>query len=316
MLIAELSLSLLLSAAFAQEASTAPRLKARPAPTPGEFAVSPDGRFRWIAGDKHINVRPAPNKPERKVALPPLEKKSIRRKMLFAERSPLFLIIDEEDQEVGLHLKTRRGAEKAKALLLASTLRLLDSEGRVLWTRRMQDKAIVGKSGDARALSVANDGTVAVLLQDVDPYAKARPYIHVFDPKGREVKSLDYTKWTRVDELLLSPDGKALMVRGFGLVPEDGEWSKAFGYYPTRADKEFLIPAPKSPDERQLRGFDSLLWACCIKESGQLSAVTSAGARQALTEEDARKRFGPPPTPSGFQAPPGTGERKTPAPAP
>lgn len=298
MLIAELCLSLLLSPAFAEDggAKAAP-LKALPAPTPGEFALSPDGRFRWIAGEKHINVRPAPGKPERKVPLPPLEKSTLRRKMLFAERGPLFLIIDEEDQEVGLHLKTRRGAKNAKALLLASTLRLTDSDGRVLWSKRMQDKAIVGKSGEARSLTVANDGTVAVLLQDVDPYAKARPFIHVFDPKGRELKSLDYTKWTRVDELLLSPDGKALMVRGFGLVPEDGEWSKAFGYYPTRSDKEFLIPAPKSPDARQLRGFDSMLWACCIQEDGQLAAITPSGARQAMTEEDARKRFGPPPAP-------------------
>ena len=283
----------------AQGPSTAPasvRLTAFPAPTPGNFSVSPDGRFRWIEGDDHVFVRESPEKPERRVSLPRAARAVGQRTLLFAERGPRFCILDEENQEFGLHLDSRRGAETAKALLLASTLRLMDSDGHVLWTRRMPDKAIVGKAGAARRLSIANDGTVAVLLQDVDPYAKARPYLYVFDSRGRDLKSLDYTQWTKIDEFALAHDGSALAVRGFGNIPKEEGFAKAFGYYPLSAKKGFLFAAPGMEGGLQLRGFDSALWACCFKEGGQLWAVSPAGAKQAVPAGEADQRFGPLPS--------------------
>jgi len=293
------SAQLLIFAAFgplvAQGASTAPasvHLTALPAPSPGNFSVSPDGRFRWIEGEDHVYVRESVDKPEHRVPLPRAERGVTKRTLIFAGTGPRFCILDEENREFGLHLDSRRGPEVAKALLLASTLRLLDSDGHVLWARRMPDKAIVGNAGAARGISIANDGTVAVLLQDVDPYAKARPYLYVFDVRGRDVKSLDYTQWTRIDEFALAFDGSALAVRGFGNIPQDEGFAKAFGYYPLRAKKGFLFAASGMEEGRQLRGFDSALWACCFKENGRLWAVGPTGSKEALRDAEADQRFG------------------------
>lgn len=272
------------------------RLRGRSAPTPADFLVSPDGRFRWVAGEDYVQIRPAPGKKERRIKLPAPEGKISRRRVLFAERGPRFCVIDEEDQEFGLHLDARRGPESAKALLLASTVRLLDSNGALLWRRRMPDKAIVGKAGEARALSIGNDGTVAILLQDVDPYAKARPYLYVFDARGRELLGLDYTQWTKIEEFALSSDGGALALRGFGHVPEEERWSKAFGYYPTRSKKGVVIPTPDIEEGRHLRGFDSARWACCAKEGGELFAIGPSGEKRRIPPEEADRRFGTPPS--------------------
>ncbi|MBI5242859.1 MAG: hypothetical protein HY922_04135 [Elusimicrobia bacterium] len=295
-MIIELIFLAALSPLSAEEPDSA-RLRGQSAPAPADFLVSPDGRLRWVAGDNYVLVRPGPGKKERRIRLPPPDGKISKRRVLFADRGPRFCLIDEEDQEFGLHLEARRGQESAKALLLASTVRLLDSNGMLLWKRRMPDKAIVGKAGDARALSIGNDGTVAILLQDVDPYAKARPYLYVFDARGRELKSLDYTQWTKIDEFALSADGGALAIRGFGHVPEEEKWSKAFGYYPVRSKKGVIIPMPELDEGRHLRGFDPALWACCAKEGGRLFAIGPAGDKTALSPEEADRRFGPSPSP-------------------
>lgn len=286
----------LLAPLFAQTPSSAPvpsqTLQGQPPPTPGSVLLSPDGRFRWVEGEDAVFVR-TEDGPERRVRLPAPLESAARRRVLFAAGARHFCVLEEKDSDFGLHVDVRKGAKKAKALLLSSTLRLIDERGRPLWARPLPEKAIVGKASEARILALAGDGTTAILLQDVDPYNKVRPLLMVFDARGRELRALDYAQWTRIDEFALSADGRALAVRGFGLVPEDGDWSKAVGVYPLAGKgKPRVIGVPKAEESRELRGFDKDLWTCCVKEGGKLSALGPAGEKTLLEPAEADRRFG------------------------
>ncbi|MEK9144775.1 MAG: hypothetical protein AAB339_04100 [Elusimicrobiota bacterium] len=261
-------------------------------PSAGNAFLSPDGRLRWMEGDSFVTVAEDEERPERKVKLPPIASRASKRRVLFAERSSRFCLLEEGDSELGLHLGTRRGHEKAKALVVASKLHLIDSNGRILWSRRLPEKAIVGRAADARSLLIANDGTLALLLQDVDPYGKARPMLLAISPKGRDLLSLDSTAWSRIEEFKLSLDGSALAVRGFGFVPEDENWSKAFGYYPLRSGKARVHPVHKaSGGGGSLLGFDAEGWVCCVREDGKSYAFGPLGPRKAVEERERLLRF-------------------------
>ncbi len=260
-------------------------------PSAGNAFISPDGRLRWVEGDSFVTVAEDAERPERKVKLPPIASRASKRRVLFAERSSRFCLLEEGDSELGLHLGTRRGHEKAKALLVASKLHLLESNGRILWSRRLPEKAIVGRAADARSLLIANDGTLALLLQDVDPYGKDRPMLLVISPKGRDLLSLDSTAWSRIEEFKLSLDGSALAIRGFGWVPEDEDWSKALGYYPLRSGKARVHPVPRASEGGSLLGFNAEGWVCCVREDGKSFAFGPLGPRKAVEERERLLRF-------------------------
>ncbi|MFA6029979.1 MAG: hypothetical protein WC969_09010 [Elusimicrobiota bacterium] len=286
----------LLGPLAAQTPSSAPvpaqALQGQPPPTPGSVLLAPDGRFRWVEGEDAVFVR-TDDGSERRVRLPSPLEKAARRRVLFAAGARHFCVLEEKDSDFGLHVNARKGAKNAKALLLSSTLRLIDERGRPLWARPLPEKAIVGKASEARILALAGDGTTAILLQDIDPYNKVRPLLMVFDARGRELRALDYAQWTRVDEFALSADGRALAVRGFGLVPEDADWSKAVGVYPLNGRaKPRIAAAPKAEESRELRGFDKDLWVCCVKEGGTLSALGPAGEKTPVDPAEADRRFG------------------------
>ena len=113
----------------------------------------------------------------------------------------------------------------------------------------------------------------------------------VISPRGRDLLSLDSTAWSRIDEFALSPDGAALAVRGFGLVPEEEDWSKALGYYPLRSGKTRIHPIPKAEDGDSLLGFDAEGWACCVREEGARYAFNRLGTRAALNDREILRRF-------------------------
>lgn len=286
-----LPLLFLLSPAWAGDPPHPAPPSTLPIPTAGNVLVSPDGRLRWVEGESFVSVAADSERPERKVALPPMGDREAKRRVLFAERSSRFCLLEENDSELGLHLGTRRGQEKAKALVVSSKLHLIESNGRILWSRRLPEKAIVGKAADARSLRIANNGTLAILLQDVDPYGKDRPMLLVIGPKGRDLLSLDSAAWSHIDDFALSPDGAALAVRGFGLVPEEEDWSKALGYYPLRSGKTRVHPVPKAEDGGLPLGFDAEGWVCCAREEGRSYAFGPLGPRKALDEREILRRF-------------------------
>lgn len=251
--------------------------------------TSPDRRFLWNEGAAFITVIRPGSRKSRTVRLPPPPGKGWARRLLFAERGDFFCVLDEETRELGLHLDAPRGASAAKAMVVASTLRLLDARGKVRWTRRMRDNHIVGSRDGAPALRLAPAGTLAMLLQDADPYTKTHPLLLVMDRENKELLRLDYTSWSRIDEFALSDDGAALAVRGVGRIPDEETWGKAFAYYMTGDRRRWIHGVRGASSGRHLRGFDRAGWACCLKQGASFLAFGSKGRVRTLEPDEAAR---------------------------
>jgi hypothetical protein len=204
-------------------------------------SVSPDGSIRWTRGASEyaFTTRKGKEKRRRLPAVPKGEGWS--RRLLFSEKGNFFCVLDEKNEELGLHLGGRRGPAAAKLAVSASILTLVRTGGRALWKKRLRDRHFGGpKTKDDLPLQIAEDGTLAVLLQDGDPYAKSRPVVLVVDPRGKKKLELGYTVWSRVDELALSEDGKELSVRGLGRIPDREDWGRAVGNYRLDSDRSWV----------------------------------------------------------------------------
>lgn len=256
-------------------------------------AVSPDGRLSWEPGDDHVDMRrPSGFRSRgREVPLPALEK-GARRSVVFAPSGDSFAVLDQATAAVGLHQDSPRGSRAAQAFVAGATLRMVAVNGRVLWTKKMPETHAVGGEGAAQPLALGGDGSAALLLQDVDPYTKARPLVIVFDAKGRERLRLDYTAWSRVDEMLLSGDGAWLALRGIGRVPDQEAWGAALGHYRLSDGDRLVVSAAAASGGSSLLAFSDDGTVCCLREGKSLVAVGHDGARQTLTREEAARRFG------------------------
>ncbi|MFH2201914.1 MAG: hypothetical protein ABIJ96_02260 [Elusimicrobiota bacterium] len=208
-----------------------------------DVLTSPDGRFAWKPGGKQVAVySPRTGKKKRNLRLPPASGDHVRRKVLFAPRGEHFCLLDEKLSEVGLHLAARRGARAARALVVSSTLHLINADGRTLWKKKLPDIHALDDPQGARAPQVAADGTLAILLQDADAaHANPRPQLFVFDAKGKQRLRLDYLHWRRVDVFALSPRGLYLAVRGYGHIKDEEDWGEAVGVYGTRGKKRQVV---------------------------------------------------------------------------
>ncbi|MBI3300126.1 MAG: hypothetical protein HYZ75_18320 [Elusimicrobia bacterium] len=264
-----------------------------PATARAAGGMSADGRLSWDPGDAAvtINKRSGFSARGQKIALPALAKDA-KRRVVFPIRGDRFAVLDAADDAVGLHQNSPRGARGALAVVTGATLRLLNLRGRVLWTKRLPETHTVGGEAGVEPLTVGADGSSALLLQDVDPYSKAKPFILVLDPKGKDVLRLDYTSWSRVDEMLLSDDGKWLIVRGIGRIPADDAWGTALGHYRLEDGDAAVFPTPKASGAKSLRAVDAKGWACCLLEGKILSAVDHDGGRDPVPFGELGKRFG------------------------
>ncbi|MFC1678670.1 hypothetical protein ACFL2T_00420 [Elusimicrobiota bacterium] len=254
--------------------------------------VSPDRRFTWSEKDDFVTAVTFDRKGRRKedrLRLPPLSKKGMRRRLLFAERGEFFCVLDEATREVGLHLDKPRGSSEAKTTVIASSLRLMDGRGKLRWTRRMRANHIVGSRDGSRALRLSPSGTLAMLLQDPDPYTRTRPLLLVIDADGTELLRLDYTSWTRIDDFALSDAGDALAVRGFGSIPDEETWGKAFAYYLTRDDARWVHRARRASGEGLPLHIAQDGWACCIKRGRSLLAFGPEGRTKRVDADEDRK---------------------------
>lgn len=260
---------------------------------PAEAVRSPDGRLRWEEGDPAVTVVKRGGFSDRgqSVTLPSLEKGAVRR-VVFAPSGDLFAVLDQLSDSVGLHGESPRGPRGAQALVTGGVLRLMNLRGRVLWTRRLTETHSVGASGGSGPLALGSDGTSALLMRDADPYTRAKPLIVVHDPKGRQLLRLDYTVWSRVDEMLLSSDGRWLAVRGIGRDAERDAWGASLGHYRLQDGERRVIPAAAASGGRSLRGFDRDGRVCCLVERKELSAYAHDGARTVFTPEEADEIFG------------------------
>lgn len=256
-------------------------------------ARSADGRLEWVPGDAFVSVKKRPGFAARgqKVPLPALEK-GAKRRVVFPAHGDFFAVLDEADAAVGLHRDAPRGARAALAVVTGSTLRLVNARGRVLWAKRLPETHAVGGDGAGEPLALGADGTSALLLQDIDPYTKARPLVLVLGPKGGEVQRLDYTAWSRVDEMLLSDDGRWLVVRGIGRIPADDTWGSALGHYGLRDAAAEVYPTPAASGAKSLRAIDSEGRACCLLEGKTLSSIDHDGQRRTVEPRELEDRFG------------------------
>lgn len=255
------------------------------------------GELRWTPGAAEVEVRARDGRVLHRIPLARPDRKprapDVTLRALLPPHGRHFLVVEEYRKDVGLHLATRKGAKKAKATVVKSVLRLVDESSRVLWERATEDKTAVGEETDPQHLQIAPDGTVALLLQDVDPYAKNRPILKVVDPRGREALRLDYTAWTRVDEFALSPDGRSLVVHGFGLVPEDGEMSRAVGFYRLGKGPRWIKGLPRDPAPRlKLAAVDANGWTCCVDTPEGWTAYNDAGLSRKVGADEMWKQFG------------------------
>lgn len=253
-------------------------LEGKPPPSPGNVVSSADGMFHWGEGERKVAVYDPRARRERLVRIP-LTPGTKRWRVLFAERGRYFCVVEEKDEEVGLHLKARRGAKAAKAHVVAARLRLVDQDGASLWIKDMPEKYAVGPKDDARALKIADDGTMAILLHDVDPYDKARPVLMAVSPRGLTLLKLDYTTWTRIEEFALSPGGRRLAVRGFGSVPAEERWEKAAAVYDLKDKKAVpeVVTLPEAGEEKRLSSVGEDGWACCVRKDGAWTAFHADG---------------------------------------
>jgi hypothetical protein len=263
------------------------------AATPARAARSPDGRLRWEEGDPAVTVVKRGGFAARgqHVPLPTLEK-GARRRVVFAPAGDFFAVLDQVSDSIGLHGESPRGPRGAVALVTGAALRLMNLRGRVLWTRRLPETYSVGADGGSGPLTLGSDGTTALLMRDADPYTKAKPLVVVHDPKGREVLRLDYTVWSRVDEMLLSSDGRWLAVRGIGRDAERDAWGASLGHYRLEDGDRRVTPAAAASGARTLRGFDRDGRVCCLSERKELAAYAHDGARTVFTPDEAEDVFG------------------------
>lgn len=257
---------------------------------------SPDGRLSWDEGQPAVTVLKRGGFSSRgsKIPLPP-QPKGAKRRVVFAPEGGRFAVLDQVQDSVSLHELSPRGPRGAAAVVAEATLRLMDLRGRVLWTKRLPETYSVGAAPGAEPLILGADGTAAVLMEDADPYTKEKPLVAVFDPKGRDVLRLDYTVWSRVDEMRLSRDSAWLALRGIGRLPERDAWGSALGRYNLESGERLVLPASAAAGGRTLRGFDSQGRLCCLVERKELAAYGPDGARSVLTPEEADGLFGPAP---------------------
>lgn len=257
---------------------------------------SADGRLRWEEGDHDVTVlnRGGFSMRGNRVKLPALEK-GARRRVVFAPSGGLFAVLDQQSDSVGLHAQAPRGSRGAQAVVTGATLRLMDLRGRLLWTRVLPETFSLGGFGVPNPIVAGSDGTTALLMQDADPYTKAKPMILVFDAKGKETLRLDYTAWSRVDEMLLSSDGHWLALRGIGRIPEQDSWGSALGHYSLTDGGRTVKPSGAAAGGRTLRSFDAQGTVCCLLERRELAAYDHDGLRTVYTAEEAEKLFGPAP---------------------
>jgi hypothetical protein len=231
--------------------------------------TSPDGRFAWDPGAPHVlRLNPRTGKKDRRLKLPALIDEKTTRKVLFAEKGRYFCVVDEKHSEVGLHLKTRRGAKAAKAIIISSTLHLIDDDGRTAWTRRLRDKhSLVKREG--LPPQVVGNGTLAVLLEDADrAHVNPKPLLLVLDPKGKEKLRLDYLNWRRVDEFKLSPEGSYLAVRGYGRIEDEENWDLALALYEIGSKRKIVKKARISKKGEAFESVSDDGRVCCAAVNG------------------------------------------------
>ena len=263
---------------------------------PAAAERSADGRLRWEEGDAAVTVakRGGFSTRGQRVPLPPLEK-GARRRVVFAPSGGLFAVIDQATDAVSLHGDSPRGTRAAQTLVTGALMRMMDARGRVLWTKRLPETYAVGSVSIAAPVVLGADGTSALLMEDADPYTKAKPLVLVMDPKGREILRLDYAAWSRVDELLLSADGKWLALRGIGRIPEADTWGSALGHYGLADGGRMVKPSGAAIGGRTLRSFDAQGRVCCLLERRDLAVYDHDGLRTVVTPKEADELFGPAP---------------------
>ena len=211
---------------------------------------------------------------------------------LLPPRGHQFLVVEETRREVGLHLSERLADAKPKAAVVRSVLRLVDESSRIFWERTTEDKTQAGTRADPQHLQIAPNGTTAILLEDVDPYTKNRPVLSVISPGGREVLKLDYTAFQRVDEFALAPDGRALVVHGFGLVPEEGTAGRAIGYYQPGKGALWIKQVPRMADPRlRLELVSADGWTCYVETPDGWTAYSRSGEASVLSAEEMWRKF-------------------------
>lgn len=304
-----LALALPPSFLAAEEAAVTARRPVHPPqpPTPDGRANSGDalvmqtetGSLRWTPGTPDIEILARDGRllhrfplarPDRR----PPKSGDVSLRAMLPPRGSRFLVIEETHKAVGLHLHERKGDKKPKALVVRSLVRLVDESSRVLWERPTEDKTAVGEQSDSQHLQIAPDGTVALLLQDVDPYTKNRPVLTVINPGGREILRLDYTSWTYVEEFALSQDGRSLVVHGFGLVPEDEDMSRAIGFYRLgKKGPRWIKALARKPSPRhRLEVIDAKGWTCCVDTANGWLAFDDAGAGKTMSADEMWRKFG------------------------
>lgn len=261
--------------------------------------LTSSGELRWTPGASEVEVREKGGKVVHLIPLarpdrPAPKSSQTTLRALLPPRGDRFLVVEETRKPVGLHLNERTGTTKPKAIVVRSLVRLVHESSRVIWERRTEDKTAVGESPDAQHLQISPTGTTALLLQDVDPYSKNRPILSVIDSGGRETLRLDYTAWTRVDEFVLSHDGRSLVVHGFGLVPEDAEMSRAVGYYRIGKKAPRWVKAlPRKPSPRlRLEAVDADGWTCCLDTPKGWTGFSDAGSAKLFSAAELQTRFG------------------------
>ena len=260
---------------------------------PATAGRSSDRRLSWDEGDAFVIVHRQAGFSTAGVKIPlPALASGVKRRVVFPARGQRFAVLDEASDEVGLHDASPRGSRLAAALVTGSSVRLFDLRGRALWTKSLPETHAVGGEGGTPPLVLGGDGSAAILLQDADPYTKEKPLVLVLDAKGRERLRLDYTSWTRVDDMLLSDDGAWLVVRGIGRVPADDTWGSALGHYRLSDGDRAVFPTRSAAGLRGLRGVDKDGRACCLLEGKSFVAVGHDGGREALSPAEAARRFG------------------------
>ncbi len=253
---------------------------------------SPDGDIHWNTGEAAYSFLNKRGK-RRSRKLPAFPKNGEwKRRLLFSKKDNFFCVLDERVEELGLHLGAPRGSAAAKMAVSESTLRLVRKSGSVVWKKKLRDRHFGGEgTKNEIPLQIAENGTLAVLLQDDGPLSKTRPVILVFDPRGREKLALNYTAWSRVDKLSLSSNGKRLAVRGLGRIPEKDTWGKAVGVYNLNDEGAWIRGVPKAESISALQ-INSDGWVCCVREGPVFFAFDPSGHREHIEAAEIRKRFG------------------------
>ncbi|PCI37555.1 MAG: hypothetical protein COB53_06150 [Elusimicrobia bacterium] len=249
--------------------------------------------IHWVPGEPTYSFLNKHGK-KRTRSLPPLPKKGEwKRQLLFPKNGAFFCVLDEKTEEFGLHLGSPRGAVSAKMAVSASILRLVRKGGRTVWKQRLRERHFGGAlpAGEI-PLQISETGTLALLLQDNGPYKKSRPFILVVGPRGHVKLELNYTVWSRVDELSLSTDGSRLAVRGLGRIPEQDNWGKAVGVYDLKEDTAWVRGVPDAETSAPTLRVDRDGWVCCVREGPIFVAFDPGGRRERMEAAEMERRFG------------------------